>query len=230
MARLSRFLHLERQRSGPAEPIKGFVQQQRFDSAQPVALEAEVAQRSGAETRRFAAEPPASHEERPLRVREDDDGLPFIRCCRCRFDNPVQARVCDHCGADLTTPMQRSFNEALHERLAAERDEERQEVARLDAARVAAQQEYKEILRRGIVPYHEPRQTGVRQVHALGKAIGIWLARRVPNRRARYALLATFAVLWVVAACLEPLPVSMVTVSAIGLGMLFAGRRRASKD
>jgi hypothetical protein len=235
MSRLSRFTHLERQRPAPADPATGVVQQ-RFGNATPAVPQAETAPRSGAETKRFAAEPMVPEQERPLRLREDDEGLPFIRCGSCRFDNPVQARACEHCGTDLTTPMQRSFNQALHERLATERDETRVEVARLDAARVAAQQEYKEILRRGLIPSREtvsrPESSNPVRIRfdALGRVIGIWLAQRFPNRRVRHTLLAAFFVGWIVAVCRAPLPVSLLTIAAMALGTLLAPRRKAGAN
>ncbi len=229
MSRLSRFRHIEKQRRTPAESATGVVKQ-RFDDASPALPQAETAPRSGPKTQRFAAEPLVSADERPLRLREDDEGLPFIRCGRCRFDNPVRARACDHCGADITTPMQRAFNEALHERLTAEREAERVEVARLDAARLEAQREYKEILRRGVIPHHPPPNPARLRIDALGRRIGIWLAQQLPNRHVRHGALAAFAILWFWGAWRAPLAVTLLTLGAIGLGLLLVERWQPGQE
>src|SRR3990172_6205468 len=147
MARLTRFLHLEKRRSAQPEPPRGLVQTQRFGGGPSVDPREAPSARSGAETRRFEAPapgpagPPA---EPPLRLRDDDGGLPFIRCASCRMDHPVGAVRCELCEADLTTARQRSDNLALRERWLSEREEERRQIEVMALARRQAEQEVRE--------------------------------------------------------------------------------------
>lgn len=103
-------------------------------------------QRSGGEAERFSPLPEQPAEP-PIRVRADDGGQPFMRCRVCRYDNPVGARVCSFCEADLTTPAQRSFNEALWDRTLEERAEYKQEAERIAAERRKTDAQYAQAMR-----------------------------------------------------------------------------------
>ena len=81
--------------------------------------------------------------ERGLETADARGGQPFTRCADCKVDNTVYAVRCQHCGADLDTPVQRAFNEKLwaerqEEDAAASREiAERERARRADAAEIA---------------------------------------------------------------------------------------------
>jgi hypothetical protein len=195
VSRLRRFENLERARP-----------ESRGRAAEHPAL----ADRFGAARAEPAPEPAGSADEIPhrfeegspastLRVRDIDDGQPFVRCALCRADGHVASLACSHCGADLTTPEQRVYNEALWRKQLAERAEEQEQVAKLEAARDAAEREaaevhreFDEILRRhrrgarrGIDDATDTIRDGAR---SLGGLLGGWLRRAVPNRTYRIAV------------------------------------------
>jgi hypothetical protein len=153
-------------------------------------------QRSGGEPERFtpAPERPA---EPPIRIKEDDGGQPFIRCRVCRCDNPVGVSSCSLCEADLRTPAQRSFNEALWDRVLAERAEYKQETERLEAgkrkteAQYAAAMREMQRLRLGQFRWRGGSAFGLFDgVFAdAGSAIARWLVRTFPDRRRRLLVL-----------------------------------------
>jgi len=134
-----------------------------------------------------------------LRLREIDDGQPFVRCALCHADGHVASVACSHCGADLTTPEQRAYNEALWRRQDAERTEQREQIAKMEAARAAAEheaaevrREFDEILRRhrrgsrsGVDDATDTIRDGAR---SLGGLLGGWLRRAVPDRTYRIAV------------------------------------------
>jgi hypothetical protein len=86
-------------------------------------------------------------DEPSLRVREDDGGLPFIRCLLCHCDNPVGATLCTVCAADLTTSAQRSFNGTLQDHYLREQAEYRQETDRIAAQRRKLETENARVLK-----------------------------------------------------------------------------------
>lgn len=88
----------------------------------------------GAAADRFRPPP-----DRPPDLAPSADGeQPFLRCARCEADNARHAERCTHCGAELRTDEQRSFNARLW---AARREEaaalERENLSRVEAARQA---------------------------------------------------------------------------------------------
>ena len=196
MSRLRRFENLERARSearGRAADRPELADRFGVDRAGPTAGPAGSADPI---PHRFEAEEdPASS----LRVRDIDDGQPFVRCAFCRADGHVASLACSHCGADLTTPEQRAYNEALWRKQLAERAEEQAQVAKLEAARAAAEREaaevhreFDEILRRhrrgtrrGIDDATDTIRDGAR---SLGGLLGGWLRRAVPDRTYRIAV------------------------------------------
>ena len=124
MSSLSRFLHLERARSGsPAEAEPSAGTAERFEGVERPGLAPEAPHSSGADLERFGPEPPPR-----IELLETESGVqPFTRCMRCGMDHGVFATVCTNCSASLDTPAQREFNENLWAR-------RREEAAREEAA------------------------------------------------------------------------------------------------
>ncbi len=113
MSRLSRFLHLERQRStspdaaAEAEARTGTAE--RFEGVEQPGPAPGAPRASGADLERFGPEPPPRIEL----LRSDADAQPFTRCMDCGMDHGVFATQCTNCGARLDTAAQRAFNEQL---------------------------------------------------------------------------------------------------------------------
>jgi len=200
----SRFERLERERAPEADraarpsPVEA-----RFGG--PAEGQTDAPARSGAEAARFEEGEGADR----LRVLETDRGQAFVRCAHCRFDNHVTASRCGNCEAELGTPEQRAFNEALWRRLEAEKAEEEGAVQALRERRAAAESEQAGAMRRrqelevelerrrelGLPlddadDVSDPLRAGAR---AVGRFLGQGLARVFPNRRARLAAVALSA-------------------------------------
>jgi hypothetical protein len=142
---------------------------------------------------------PAPASGAALRLRELDEGQPFVRCARCRADGHASAVVCSHCGADLTTREQRAYNEGVWRRQQAERAEQQEQVARLEAARAQAEREAAEArrqlmeqVRRRPQPSwsrgdsYDAVRAGARR---FGTVLGDWLRRTFPRRGQRVAFI-----------------------------------------
>lgn len=165
MSRLDRFLRLEKKRpaaSGTAPALGS--------------------------PKRFGAEP--TPEERPLRVLEHE-GMPFVRCCVCRTDHHLTATVCQNCEGDLTTPVQRAFNQALARDYAQRSAEERADGDRVSASRAEADQAARDAQR---LAYTTLEQMAAQRAES-EPPIGLRLARRIPNPVVRLVVLVLAAVL-----------------------------------
>jgi hypothetical protein len=137
--RFHRFLNLEKPRRAPAdEPAPN--ERGRFGNVETPGSAPAATPLPQEATDRFR-EP----KERPLDVAEPREGAqPFVRCARCEMDNTVYAATCQNCGADLSAPDQRAFNERLwaqrREQAArekaelAEREKERERIAAAEAS------------------------------------------------------------------------------------------------
>jgi len=152
--------------------------------------------RSGADAARFEEAARSG-----IRVLDTDRGQAFVRCARCHADSHVAATRCAQCEASLETKEQRAFNEALFEKLRAEKEEEDREVqglrekqTRAHAEQAAAMSQRRameaELRRRrelglpldDVDDVSDPLRTGGR---ALGRFVGQTLVRLLPNRPAR---------------------------------------------
>jgi hypothetical protein len=198
-----RFDRLERERAADdgsrASPSRPSAVESRFGEREAPGPASPPA-RSGADAVRFEE----AAEER-LRVRDTDDGLSFVRCAHCRADNYPTAARCTNCEADLDTPGQRAFNEALFRKHVADREEEKQQLEALKERRALAEREQAEAMRqrealegelsrrreRGL-PLDEaddvsdPLRAGARSV---GGLIGQALARWLPDPTTRLVVL-----------------------------------------
>jgi len=131
VSRLSRFLHLERPRTGrPEEGDASPGTAGRFEGVERPGPSPAAPRSSGAGLDRFGPEPPPRIEL----VEAGTGGQPFTRCMRCGVDHGVFAAECTHCGASLDTPAQHAFNEAVW----AKRQEETAREARASAELQAA--------------------------------------------------------------------------------------------
>jgi len=195
---LDRFLKIEGRRpardraSHPPGPSR-FTDVGGSETADPPA----EASRSGGEPERFSAAPERPKAV-PIRLREDDGGQPFIRCRLCHFDNAIGTAVCTFCDADLTTPAQRSYNEALWERTESERAEYQQAVERLEEEQKQREADHKsamqelERLRREQMSWGDAslRELVAHRFRRAGTAVARWLVRTFPNRRERIVVAA----------------------------------------
>lgn len=193
MGPLDRFLKIEGQRpardrtQSPPRPSR-FTDVGGSESAREPAESA----RSGGEPERFSAAPERPKAS-PIRLREDDGGQPFIRCRLCHFDNPIAALVCSFCDADLTTPAQRSYNEALWDRTESERAEYQQAVERLEEEQKKREADHKSAMRELERLRREQMSWGDASLRELvghlfrraGTAVARWLVRTFPDRRER---------------------------------------------
>jgi hypothetical protein len=188
MGRLDRFLKLERPRRPQDGAAGAPAARERFaEGAAPERLSATRA--SGAATGRFEeAEPPAG---KPIALRADDGGQPFIRCRQCRTDNHLTATKCEFCEAILTGAAQRAYNEALWAQHAAEKAELQKHVQALEASRQAAEEEAREALRRSHVFELETRA----QERENEPPLGLRLARQIRDPRLRLLVLVLVAAL-----------------------------------
>jgi hypothetical protein len=125
-----------------------------------------------------------------LRLRDDDGSQPFSRCSRCHFDNVKTDHLCGHCGADLTTIGQVTFNQEFwkqHLEETAEQERAASRYRRADAALPAASDPlYREALRE-----EAARRRSL--LDKVGPRVGRWLAAKIPDPRLRWALLGTVA-------------------------------------
>lgn len=196
-----RFERLERARAKEPDPgPRSSALETRFGRTEGARPDTAPAH-SGAPPDRF--EEPAA--DGPLRALDTDRGQAFVRCAHCRADSHVTATRCSQCEADLETPEQRAFNEALFRRLVLEKEEEDQKVQALRERQARAQAEQADAMRQrreleaelrrrrelGLPledgdDVRDPLRTGGR---SLGRFLGQTLVRLVPNRNARLAVL-----------------------------------------
>jgi hypothetical protein len=163
------------------------------------------------------------------------DGQPFVRCARCKADSFVTAVVCSQCEAPLGTAEQRAFNEKLWRRLQAERADEREAVARIQAARAQADRdtahaarqrvtlEQELEIRRGLglgledpLPWQRPgnEDDASSLLTLLGRGIGRGLRWAFPHRGLRLAFVG------IVAAALVMVLIAYPRAIVYGLGFV----------
>ncbi len=157
--RLNRFLNLEGARPATqpsVRPASG-----RFANQAPTAAHAESADASSPveEMQRQRREQLTSGIALDDRA---DEEQPFTRCGQCETDNQRNAVRCTTCSEDLTTPMQRAFNEQLWQA--------RREQARIDQSESEARAKLQE---------SEPRAPSA---EAAQRALGEALAKEVRER------------------------------------------------
>lgn len=196
-------MKLERERPEDAGPSDPLPDDGRFESiggearpsGEPAGIPGGGAPRTPvpeSSTDRFRPPP-----ERGLETAEARSGQPFTRCADCKVDNTVYAVRCQHCGADLDTPVQRAFNEKLWAEHRAEDDAaakeiaERKRVQAAEAAEVARQQREigEEIARRERQRVEDQYPEGPLGSGRFGRAdtVGMRLLRLLPGTGWRVA-------------------------------------------
>jgi hypothetical protein len=108
--RFTRFLRLERPHAGKGDAPK-LANEQRFEHEE-LGSDAEIERLREARRRQFASGVETAE--------EPADAQPFTRCGVCEADNSRYIARCMNCGANLDTPEQRDFNEALWSKRRAE--------------------------------------------------------------------------------------------------------------
>jgi hypothetical protein len=181
-SKFSRFLHLERsrgERPKPEEPTR-LQSGGRFEA---------LAQRGEAPQ---GAEVPEAHLERfrgqaPLALEPaSQEAEHFPRCGSCESENGRFAQACEMCGADLTTPQQREYNERL--RQARQAQELEREQARAESRRQQeAQQKEEYAARVELMEKLRKNSTGP-GTHELENTPGMLLLKFIPFRPVRWAI------------------------------------------
>jgi len=139
LARLLRCLRLEPRKEAEPRPVDPEIERLRDERKTRFASGMEVA------------------EEAP-------DAQPFLRCGICEADNSKFAEKCTNCGAPLTTPEQRAYNDALWEkRRAVQQAVDGRAVGERIARRVAGREDE----RLASMPGSRPATTGMRILDAL---------------------------------------------------------------
>lgn len=143
-SRFSRFLHLERsrgERAGPEEQPR-LQSSGRFEDMADRTEGVDATLVPEAHVERFKR-----HGEIPLQLAEKPSvGRRFPRCASCESENGLYSQSCTVCGADLTTPEQRAFNERHWQQREA-REREAQQALAEDRQRREAHREEEEVQR-----------------------------------------------------------------------------------
>ena len=238
MSRLSRFLHLERERSGQpeeADPSPGTAE--RFEGMERPGPGPGAPRSSGADLDRFGPEPPPR-----IELLETPPGRqPFKRCMRCGMDHGVFASECSGCGASLETAAQRAFNEALWAGLREDAAREALAGAELEAARErgraelsAARRAMGEQLAREVADRERSRLGGEGGAFGdgwssgdVGPPVGLRLLRALPDWRWQLgAVLAALAILGgLTAAGLAGHPFALLAAILLGVLLVVPGWR-----
>lgn len=180
---------------------------------------------------------------RPFDPPDEDSGQLFVRCALCKKDSDGAAEACPGCGASFSTPEQRAFNEGFWKERRAERtarEEERRRVreerARAEAEALEARRLREERLREEAE--RRPRETPLDNwtgdplgsaARSVGRNLGAWAVRVIPDPRARSALLVSAIIALPVAFWVSPIFRSLVCSSLcplLVLAMLAGGWRR----
>jgi len=194
-SKFSRFLHLERsrgERPGSEEPS----QLQNGNRFAAVAGPQAAPQATGVpETHleRFRGEAPLSLAD-PAQKAEH-----FPRCGSCEADNSAFARECAQCGADLTTPQQRAYNERLLQTRQQEAAQAREAALAFEEQRkrdAAEKQEDADRYIRLLKEAREQEQSGTwwRKVFQ-HSSVGMGLLSLIPHPAVRWSVLAAFILL-----------------------------------
>jgi hypothetical protein len=199
---------------------------------------------------RPAPPPPASHEavvrrfatdggdSAALRLRADDGGQAFVRCCHCRLDNHLAAQRCSGCDADLSTDEQRRFNEAFWHKTLEGDSAQRIDAERLTVMQQLAKSEYAQAQRdlanwrSGAIPGLGPaellRDLGPRSQRALAHSRA--LAARLGPMMVTALVLNAAALVVMLALRIGFLPWLLVVGLELVVAGLFWGRLTRDSD
>lgn len=223
--RLSRFLHLERDRGERPESESSPQVQSggRFESLEERKDAPQEAAIPEAHLERFKGHEPGVE----LALPPGEDARRFPRCMQCESENGRYAKTCTMCGADLETPQQLDYNERLWQErrkgLTRTLDDEREALRQLEASRQQAEQQKREDEARYARMLQELRQ----QEQSFGwlrhgiqhATVGTALLSLIPDRRLRWL---TLAVAVATALGLWRFGEGGTQLAGLGLGVLLA--------
>ncbi|MBN1210473.1 MAG: hypothetical protein JXB05_36805 [Myxococcaceae bacterium] len=189
-SRFSRFLHLERsrgERPKQEEPSR-LEGGSRFEA---IAQRGEAPQADvvpEAHLERFRGQAPLALAEQPAEEQR------FPRCARCESDNSRFAQECAVCGADLSTPQQREYNERLWQARQQELAREREAVEaivqnrqRSSEERQAEEARYAALMAK--LREQEGRGSRWEAFHT-GRSLGLSLLALIPHPLVRWGVAA----------------------------------------
>ncbi|MFY2563537.1 hypothetical protein ACN469_38445 [Corallococcus terminator] len=216
-SKLSRFLHLEKDRG---ERAKRDVTPQLQDGGRRFE---DIAERGAlpqgdvpeAHLERFKAQPPMVLEQRPDTT--EDDGPDFPRCVVCASDNGRYAKHCQQCGADLGTPEQLEYREQRareqREQRAKQRGVEREDgLQRLEQERREDAERYAFLLQK---LREEEQQHGAWRIFARHSTVGTGLLALLPSTLARCLVVVGY-----VGLSFGLIRLGQGSVRGVGIGML----------
>lgn len=197
--KFSRFLNLERARGDRPKPEE----QPQLQSGNRF----ETLEQRGEGPQEAAV--PETHLERfrgeaPLALAEDqtEDEQRFPRCGSCESENGRFAKECVVCGADLTTPQQRAYNEQLWQTRQQDLAREREATAALSQQRHAAEREVDQARYALLMAKlkEQERTSDLGSAFEGGSSLGLKLLALIPNAKLRWGILALLilvpVVLW----------------------------------
>ncbi len=188
-SKFSRFLNLERSRGDRPKPEEQPQLQSgnRFEMLSQRGEAPQGAVVPEAHLERFRGEAPLA-----LAEAQSEEQQRFPRCGSCESDNGRFAKECVVCGADLTTPQQRAYNERLWQTRQQELAREREATAALsqqkhEAERQADQARYSQMLEK----LREEEQSSPLWYVFLGEgSFGLKLLGLIPNAAVRWGILS----------------------------------------
>lgn len=188
-SKFSRFLHLERsrgERTAPTEPTQ-LQNGNRFEGVGGPREAPQSASVPDAHLERFRGEAPLGLVD-PVEKAEH-----FPRCGSCQAENGAFARECGQCGADLTTPQQRAYNEQLRQSRQQAETQAREAAAAFEQERLRQEAEKQADAARFVQLLKQTREqeqsdTWWKRVHRHG-SVGMWLLSFIPHPALRWGVL-----------------------------------------
>jgi len=179
-SKFSRFLNLERSRADRPKPAEQPQLQSgnRFETLAQGGTALQNAAVPDTHLERFRGEAPLALEGVPSEQEQQ-----FPRCGSCESDNGRFAKECVVCGADLTTPQQRAFNEQLWQQRREEQAREREAAAvysqqKRDQEQQADQARYSHLMEK---LRREERGGDLGWMNTEGSTIGMKLLGLIPS-------------------------------------------------
>jgi len=189
-SRFSRFLHLERSRAErPASEEPSQLQNgNRFSAVAGPQGAPQATSVPEAHLERFRGEAPLALAD-PAQKAEH-----FPRCGSCEADNSAFAKECSQCGADLTTPQQRAYNERLQQTRQQEAAQAREAALAFEEQRKRDEAEKQQDSERFVRLLKEAREQeqsgGWWRTIGQHRSIGMWLLSLLPHPLLRWGVLA----------------------------------------
>jgi hypothetical protein len=182
-SKFSRFLHLERSRGErpKAEEPSRLQSGQRFEALVEKGEAPQSAVVPETHLERFRGEAPLALADAPREAER------FPRCARCESENGRFAKECTVCGADLTTPQQREYNERLWQ---TRQTQEREYTQALEQSRQQAEARRQEELadRARLTEQLRSDPWGDRQDSLRGRTLGMFLLGLIPSKAVRWGI------------------------------------------